>query len=83
MSDCSKCWETPCVCGHEYKKYSPERKQELACSALGITNQKLFTIEDIKNKLLELNPQIKNDEYTNPFLYEDIEKWYNELNNIK
>ena len=22
MSDCPKCWETPCVCGHEYKSYS-------------------------------------------------------------
>ena len=20
MSDCSKCWETPCVCGHEYDR---------------------------------------------------------------
>lgn len=22
MSDCEKCWQTPCVCGHEYKNYS-------------------------------------------------------------
>ena len=19
LSDCAKCWETPCVCGHEYE----------------------------------------------------------------
>lgn len=22
LSDCSKCWETPCVCGHDYKDRS-------------------------------------------------------------
>ncbi len=32
MSDCDKCWETPCVCGHEYanEKWWPlERLKEL------------------------------------------------------
>jgi hypothetical protein len=19
LSDCAKCWETPCICGHDYK----------------------------------------------------------------
>ncbi len=29
LSDCPKCWDTPCVCGHEYKHWSVEglRKQ--------------------------------------------------------
>jgi hypothetical protein len=22
LSDCEKCWNTPCTCGYEYKKYS-------------------------------------------------------------
>jgi hypothetical protein len=30
MSDCPKCWETPCVCGHEYKNWKPERREALA-----------------------------------------------------
>lgn len=21
LSDCEKCWNTPCTCGYEYKKY--------------------------------------------------------------
>lgn len=25
LSDCPKCWETPCVCGHEYKEWSTQR----------------------------------------------------------
>lgn len=42
--------------------------------------QKLFTAEEIRKKLLEMNPQIKeNSNYTNPFLYDDIKKWYKEL----
>jgi hypothetical protein len=25
MSDCPKCWETPCCCGYEYKQWSKGR----------------------------------------------------------
>lgn len=25
MSDCSKCWETPCICGHEYSTMQTPR----------------------------------------------------------
>ena len=28
LSDCVKCWETPCVCGHDYKSWSVERLTE-------------------------------------------------------
>ncbi len=28
MSDCSECWETPCVCGNEYKDWSLEELKE-------------------------------------------------------
>lgn len=29
MSDCSKCWSTPCACGHEYKNYTDDKMVEL------------------------------------------------------
>lgn len=29
LSDCEKCWNTPCTCGYEYKKYSTKRLLEL------------------------------------------------------
>lgn len=29
LSDCEKCWETPCVCGYNYLSWEPERIQEL------------------------------------------------------
>jgi len=25
LSDCPKCWETPCVCGHEYKGWKEDK----------------------------------------------------------
>ena len=25
MSDCVKCWDTPCTCGHEYKDWKTDR----------------------------------------------------------
>lgn len=29
LSDCSKCWETPCVCGNEYLNYSLKQLTEM------------------------------------------------------
>jgi hypothetical protein len=40
---------------------------------------KIFTVEEIRKKLEEVNPQIKNTKVMNPFLYNSIEKWYNQL----
>lgn len=25
MSDCAKCWSTPCECGHDYRHWTTER----------------------------------------------------------
>ncbi len=45
-----------------------------------IESAKVFTPQKIREKLLELNPQIIPDSlYTNPFLYENTQEWYNEL----
>ena len=29
MSDCEKCWETPCVCGYDYETWETPRIQAL------------------------------------------------------
>jgi hypothetical protein len=36
MSDCEKCWETLCECGHTYRNMSYGRRITIACAALGI-----------------------------------------------
>ncbi len=57
---------------------------EEVCAIIEAYERKTFTAKQIRQKLLELNPQIKNrSEFTNPFLYSDIEEWYHELGKIK
>lgn len=34
MSDCEKCWDTPCTCGHEYRGMRSEDRLRIAQAAL-------------------------------------------------
>lgn len=36
-------------------------------------------VKMIKEKLIELCPDIKDDTLTNPFIYRDVMNWYKEL----
>ena len=35
LSDCIKCWSTPCVCGHEYEHWTEEQKNQLVQAVSG------------------------------------------------
>lgn len=37
MSDCVKCWDTPCGCGWDYQGWSVKARVELAASVLGVS----------------------------------------------
>jgi len=41
MSDCIKCWDTPCTCGWDYRNYTKERRLKLAANVLGISAARL------------------------------------------
>lgn len=41
MSDCPKCWETPCACGYEYRHKSRAQRIELAAAILGAPKEQL------------------------------------------
>lgn len=57
-----------------------EQKLNIHSVSGSLLKQKLFTAKEIRKKLLQMNPQIKeNSKYTNPFLYDDVKKWYEEL----
>lgn len=52
LSDCEKCWDTPCQCGWEYRGYSREGRAKQAAVVLGIPQEgPLF------DKLLALTPE--------------------------
>ncbi|MBQ7137032.1 MAG: hypothetical protein IJO43_03565 [Bacilli bacterium] len=59
LTDCEKCWETPCVCGYEYKnnsRYSsPENMADYVIGILGYrSKEELQVILQILNeKVLE------------------------------
>lgn len=56
LSDCSKCWETPCMCGHGYEDWSVERKEILAKAVLQNMDRK-----NIKKLITELEKEQLND----------------------
>lgn len=51
LSDCPKCWNTPCTCGYEYKEWSAERKQEFAATVLGMPMDALKDLLRVKAEL--------------------------------
>jgi hypothetical protein len=36
MSDCVKCWDTPCTCGYDYCEWGFDRRLQLVAAILGI-----------------------------------------------
>lgn len=41
MSDCEKCWETPCRCGHDYKRWSIDDLRELLSAVKKVLKSKV------------------------------------------
>ena len=50
LSDCIKCWNTPCICGWDYRDYSKNGRLKLASAVLGIT------FELLKKEIEEITP---------------------------
>lgn len=44
MSDCPKCWDTPCSCGWEYRNMTEEARFKLAAVILGIPMKELHLL---------------------------------------
>jgi len=41
LSDCDKCWDSPCRCGWDYRDWSVNARLELAAAVLGIERSEL------------------------------------------
>ena len=59
LSDCEKCWETPCVCGHRYRNYNTKAKVELVRAVLGKCSHKQF--QDICKEIFDLEIDERGD----------------------
>lgn len=42
LSDCPKCWDTPCICGHEYTGWTIERLKKLIAVLQGVIKDKEY-----------------------------------------
>lgn len=51
LSDCEKCWDTPCTCGWDYRKYSKERLQTFVEAVISMHPKE--TQIEIINKIKE------------------------------
>ena len=54
LSDCPKCWDTPCTCGYEYRKMRKEYRIKLASVILGIEESKLSNL--VSEEMPEKHP---------------------------
>lgn len=45
LSDCAKCWDTPCTCGWDYRNWSKEARIALAAVVLGVDRQEIELLE--------------------------------------
>lgn len=44
LSDCPKCWDTPCTCGHYWRDYSLEAKKKQVEAIMG---EKMYSREEV------------------------------------
>jgi hypothetical protein len=59
MSDCVKCWETPCMCGYEYKNRSLEFRLNLASVVLGVS---VLSLKELY--IPDIHPKINNPNWS-------------------
>ena len=51
LSDCTECWSTPCVCGHDYKHWGMSQKDELTKAVNGHSINDVFEWLDSRGYL--------------------------------
>ena len=46
MSDCEKCWETPCCCGWGYRNWDIKRLKEIIHVIQKVLDQKNLSVDE-------------------------------------
>jgi len=52
MSDCIKCWDTPCTCGYDYRNMPKSQRIALAAVILGVS------VAEVRYQLIDIVPNI-------------------------
>lgn len=63
MSDCIKCWETPCRCGWDYRKLNKDSRFQLASVILGVDEKTLKQL--LGDFVPEKHPMLENKKWRN------------------
>lgn len=53
LSDCEKCWDTPCTCGWDYREWTKKSRMKQAAVVLGVD---IKLIEKIRNEIPNKHP---------------------------
>lgn len=56
LSDCEKCWETPCCCGHDYKDWDKDRLEKqiaMLKRVLSMAEEHLTGVDPLRETLME------------------------------
>jgi hypothetical protein len=70
LSDCPKCWNTPCDCGHDYKDWSVEALEKMATLFGGLV------IEKTKQQMSTLPKKIIRVDDGAEFLLNEVTQTY-------
>jgi len=55
LSDCPKCWNTPCDCGYDYKDWSIESLEKMADIFNGLISEKQNQMKTLPKKIIRLD----------------------------
>ncbi len=56
MSDCIKCWDTPCSCGYDYRHWTKEKRIKQASAVLGVSETYLWNV--VRSAVPEDHPML-------------------------
>jgi hypothetical protein len=71
LSDCPKCWDTPCTCGHYWRDYSLEAKKKQVEAIMG---EKMYSRDEVRQAILDYGYTVTGE----GDIERNLDKWIKE-----